>query len=221
VSRLATAQKAGGSHVKDIGSSRARASLQRGHASLSRMAWKISLSSSSSRGPFPVKEREKTMTRNRFWQYRFLAQRDSEMCNSCGITGKELVIDHIDGNRQNENPVNLRLLCRSCNRKNLIELHSSNSESERENISKEEAAERMSPEQRVAEDKQGPYFNWLYDNVDRDGGLTFWDAIYEGADRMDISPITARRYLLKKLATTFKLGPGPRGHKLIQWRSGQ
>lgn len=85
-------------------------------------------------------------------------------------------------------------------------------------MSQEAGAEQMSPELKIALDKEPQYFAWLLDNVDRQGGLTFWDALYEGADRIGISPVTARRYLMKKLATTFKLGPGPRGHKLIQWR---
>lgn len=161
------------------------------------------------------------MPKNRFWEYSFLALRDGEKCASCAKTGVELVIDHKDGNRQNEDPANKRLLCRSCNRKNLIELRSPIGEKERENVIAETASETMSRSEKVAEEKEPLYVSWLYDNVDRPGGLTFWAALYEGSDRVDISPVTARRYLMKKLATTFKLGPGPRGHKLIQWRQGQ
>jgi len=148
-----------------------------------------------------------------------LAFRDGEKCNSCSANDKELVIDHIDGNRQNENPANLRLLCRSCNRKNLIELHSSISEREREKTADEDGAERMGPELKIALDKEPIYVQFLYDNLDRPSGLTFWDALYEGADRIGISPITARRYLLKKLATTLELGAGPRGHRRLKWRA--
>jgi HNH endonuclease len=158
------------------------------------------------------------MPKNRYWQYQFLAQRDGEMCKSCAQTMKELVIDHIDTNRQNDNPANLRLLCRSCNRRNLIELRSSISVSEREKTQAEDEGERMSAELKIAQDKEPLYVAWLYENIDRPTGLTFWDAIYEGADRIEISPITARRYLLKKLATTLKLGAGSRGHKRLLWK---
>ena len=161
------------------------------------------------------------MSRNRFYEFEYLALRDGKKCKSCGATEKELVIDHIDGNRQNENPSNKRLLCRSCNRKNLIELRSPTSESERENVQVESAADGMPATLKIAMDKEPLYVDWLYDNIDRPKGLTFSDAIYEGADRIGISPVTARRYLLKKLATTFKLGPGARGHKLIQWKPDQ
>ena len=159
------------------------------------------------------------MPSNRYWEFQFLVLRDGgEKCKSCGKTGSELVIDHIDGNRQNEDPANKRLLCRSCNRKNLIELRSPIGVKEREKIGDESEVERESPELKVAREKQPDYVRWLYENIGRKGGLTFWDAVYEGADRNDISPVTARRYLYKKLATTLKLGDGARGHRRILWR---
>lgn len=36
-----------------------------------------------------------------------------DYCENCGTT-KELQIDHIDRNRSNNNPDNLKTLCRSC-----------------------------------------------------------------------------------------------------------
>jgi 5-methylcytosine-specific restriction endonuclease McrA len=36
-----------------------------------------------------------------------------DYCENCGGT-KKLQIDHIDGNRSNNNPKNLKTLCRSC-----------------------------------------------------------------------------------------------------------
>jgi hypothetical protein len=151
-----------------------------------------------------------------------LALRDGEKCKSCSQTGKELVIDHIDGNRQNENPANLRLLCRSCNRKNLIELHSSITVKERELVQDEVETESESAELKVAREKQPDYVKWLYENVEREGGLTFWAAIYEGSDDCDISPVTARRYFYKKLAKKIiRLGDGTRGHRRVMWGEGK
>jgi hypothetical protein len=158
------------------------------------------------------------MTKNRYWMFNYLALKDGQKCKSCGAENKELVIDHIDGNRQNENPANLRLLCRSCNRKNLIELRSSISVNERERIDDEAAVEQESAELKVAREKQPDYVKWLYENIGREGGLTFWAAIYEGADDCDISPVTARRYLYKKLAKNLRLGEGVRGHRRIFFR---
>jgi hypothetical protein len=49
--------------------------------------------------------------------YSFLVQRDTEYCKLCGVSGKDvqLVIDHIDNNKKNNNVTNLQLLCRRCN----------------------------------------------------------------------------------------------------------
>ena len=160
------------------------------------------------------------MTNARYWEYLFLVQRDGEHCKSCKKTGIELVIAHIDGNRQNNNPLNKALYCRSCNRKDFIAQHYTNSVREKTNarILDEGAVERESPELRISKEKEPEYFAWLFENVERKNGLTFFDAVYEGADRVGISPVTARRYLYKKLATELRLGDGSRGHKRILYR---
>jgi len=74
------------------------------------------------------------------WVYLLLCQRDGESCALCGIVPtaqknhssfvptaqknhssfvptaqNTLDIDHVDGNSRNDDPANLRLLCRSCN----------------------------------------------------------------------------------------------------------
>ena len=164
-------------------------------------------------------ERErKTTTGVRYWMYQTLASSDGERCASCKKEGIELIIDHIDGNRQNNARSNLRLLCRSCNAKNYT-THSNSTVNDRENISAEVAAvEAPRTPISIAQDKEPLYFQWLIDNVGREKGLTMWDAIYEGADEIGIGVLTARHYLYKKLATTYELGPGNRGHKLIRER---
>lgn len=52
---------------------------------------------------------------------RYVTQRDGYKCSCCGIDFWQdkpisLDLDHIDGNNQNNFPVNLRLLCPNCHR---------------------------------------------------------------------------------------------------------
>ena len=49
--------------------------------------------------------------------YAMLVKRDGERCKNCSCTSKErqLVVDHIDNNNNNNKLDNLQLLCRRCN----------------------------------------------------------------------------------------------------------
>ena len=54
----------------------------------------------------------------RWWQYQFLVTRDGEFCTICKKDPKEvgtLEVDHIDGDRNNNAPQNIRLMCHGCN----------------------------------------------------------------------------------------------------------
>ena len=50
---------------------------------------------------------------------RMIRQRDGQQCQRCGITraeyGKTLEVHHIDHNKDNNDPLNLATVCRSCN----------------------------------------------------------------------------------------------------------
>jgi len=52
-----------------------------------------------------------------WWQYYALTKRDGEFCCVCkkGPEEAHLEVDHIDGDRNNNSPNNLRLLCHGCN----------------------------------------------------------------------------------------------------------
>lgn len=59
------------------------------------------------------------MCKQRSWIYKFLVNRDGDMCAVCNITewNKKpirLWVDHIDGNATNNQPDNFRLICPNC-----------------------------------------------------------------------------------------------------------
>jgi len=180
-------------------------------------------------------EREKKEPRRRwpasvtYWVYQYLKTRDGEKCRICGVEPPEkpLEIDHINGDPNDWSETNLRLLCKSCNVKEWHRrLKSSVSEREKMGVGmyvdREGGVERESPELRIAREKEGLYRAWVLENVNRPQGLTFWEAVYEGAEAVGISPITARRYLYKMLSPSgpLYLGEGPRGHRRVLLKEG-
>ena len=52
------------------------------------------------------------------YQWRLLRQsiieRDKYTCQSCGVIGTAIDVDHIDSNNTNDDPSNLQTLCRPC-----------------------------------------------------------------------------------------------------------
>jgi hypothetical protein len=89
-------------------------------------------------------------------------------------------------------------------------------------VEKQASVEREPPELKIAREKEPLYIKWVIENVNRLGGLTFYEAIYEGAKALDLSPVTTKRYLMKELTQLglFRLGNGPRGHRRILLREG-
>ena len=155
----------------------------------------------------------------RLWAYRYLVMRDSEQCARCyeiPTTQNTLDIDHIDGNDWNNEPDNLRLLCRRCNvtlANQLRKLPSDQYVCERER-------KEGKPQTRVSRDivnyKEGStemqanflfeleFRKWLLNNINEAGGYPKQDAIASGAEIVGCSPSTTERYL-KKLVS--KAGP--------------
>jgi hypothetical protein len=157
-------------------------------------------------------------TNTRAWAYRYLVARDGEACSICHAipttqnptTQNTLDIDHIDGNPNNNDPDNLRLLCRHCNVTISNTSRSSNqlSSAKRERETKEgKAATRIarldchyregSPEMQANYLYEVPFRRWLMRKVAMTGGYDKQTAIAEGAELFGCSPLTTARYLTK------------------------
>jgi len=148
----------------------------------------------------------------RLWAYRYLAIRDGEQCARCyeiPTTQNTLDIDHIDGISFNNDPDNLRLLCRSCNvalENQTRTRPSDHSVCERER-QEGKAATRVSREivnyQEGSQEMQANFLfeldfrRWLMEKISTLGGLLKADAIAAGAEVVGCSPSTTARYIAK------------------------
>ncbi len=128
----------------------------------------------------------------RAWQMRYLVQRDGDRCLLADASCKgEIVIDHINGIRNDERTENLRLLCASHNRREGIRLRRS-PESERE-----KKYSSGSSEMQINIDTEPPYRRWLLNCVMEDGFVPKDTAINGGAEVLQLSPTTTRKHLAK------------------------
>jgi len=154
------------------------------------------------------------------WVYRFLVLRDGEQCALCfelpGVQNgrrQKLDIDHLDGNPDNNDPDNLRLLCPRCNIATRNKALSGQSYSPRNVCVNDRERKEGKPATRVVRQavnyRQGSpemqasflfevdFRNWLLDKVREQGGLPREDAVAAGAEIVGCSPSTTARYLSK------------------------
>ena len=136
----------------------------------------------------------------RLWAYRYLVLRDGEHCDICTkipTTRNSLDIDHKDGNKNNNDPQNLRLLCRHCNviLENKSRLHEKGNDSPSARREREEG----NPSTRLAKEavdyKGGSvemqasflfeldYREWVLGQVKKGGALLKKEAIFAGAEQ--------------------------------------
>ena len=121
-----------------------------------------------------------------------------------------LDIDHIDGNPNNDNPDNLRLLCRRCNVATSDRLHprkrysSDLRERERKEgrtstrIARKDANYREgSPEMQANLLYEVEFRRWLMYKVTTEGSYDRTTAAAEGAELVGCSPLTTARYITK------------------------
>lgn len=156
----------------------------------------------------------------RYWQRECLKQRDGNKCSLCSALGERenLEVDHIDGNRSNNSPENLRLLCHPCNvaewrrTRNRVLERSGNALREGEKSSQDATVavrtavdfQQGSPEMQANEWYEPHFRNWLIAHLRVHGWISKKEAIAAGAEEVGCSTQAARRYLEKM--TSFK-GP--------------
>lgn len=171
------------------------------------------------------REEEKlTAADKRYWLGRFLDQRDGHKCALLDASCRgALVIDHVNGNRDDWSEENLRWLCLSHNRRERDRRVGSGATvtkvSEGENGAREPGEVKRhvdyqagSEEMAANELMEVPFLNWLEGRVrqaeqDREGPtagahrVLKSDAMNAGARYMDGSPSTSRKYLDKATST--------------------
>ncbi len=157
----------------------------------------------------------------RIWVYRYLREREGSKCSICDKNEKniKLEIDHINGNPADNNPINLRLLCHSCNIKEAIKRNKV-SQTKHHGVIVEREGEKLDATSKIkdkvdyqkgsAEMKANDYFemgfrNWLTAYLIGHLEIAKDEAIASGAETTGASINACRNYLLK---FTSKAGPG-------------
>lgn len=177
----------------------------------------------------------------RAWIYRFLVLRDGEQCAHCfeiPTTQNALEVDHRDGDPWNNDPDNLRLLCKSCNvslgNKARVptaqnSLPSDMSERERKEGKASTRVVRQAVNYSQGEATMQANFlfeldfrKWLLSQVQEKGFITRQDATEAGAELVGCSPLTTARYLAK---LTSSAGPLQEvkdmlGARVLTWKNG-
>lgn len=146
--------------------------------------------------------------------YKFIAARDGEYCLVCRKKppAVKLQIDHADNNRDNWDPDNLHLLCRTDNmklqqmtvqeHKKYISYYSAKNECAsargRTHTIKEMVEYReASPEMRANSYFETQFREWLLTTIRNNGFIIKKEAVYSGAEVVGCNPTTALRYLGK------------------------
>ena len=142
-------------------------------------------------------------SRERKKSYERLKARDGERCNICKRFGSHntLVVDHRDNNPDNNDLLNLQLLCRSHN-------YLKNPRGSKAKIvldSRDLAQPKITSAEFLKNTKSEPLFcHWIDKTLRKEHRILYDDAINSGAQMAGCSPVTAKRYLDK---LTSSVGP--------------
>lgn len=121
--------------------------------------------------------------------YTELSQKYGELCQFCGKTSDimQLVIDHKDNNNANNNPENLQLLCRRCN-------YIKNPRRPVDECVSENVHEEMS-ELQTSQTKKPLFKRFVWHEIHERVEVPEKEILDSSAEELDISQITAKRYL--------------------------
>lgn len=149
----------------------------------------------------------------RIWAYRYLVARDGDKCQICGkvqTTQYSLDIDHKDGNPKNNDPSNLRLLCRECNQSQEIGRRRTRAAMCDKNVCVSDngqpgtrtVRELVDYTQGSPEMKANSYFEvafrqWILKEIKDKYAIEKKEATSTGAEIVGCSPMTVGRYIDK------------------------
>ncbi|MGI0022982.1 MAG: HNH endonuclease signature motif containing protein [Nitrososphaeraceae archaeon] len=123
--------------------------------------------------------------------YRLLVQGYGPFCRICSVSDQEyqLVIDHIDNDNANNSSNNLQLLCRRCN-------YLKNPRRP-DDLCVRDERDLTRPIMRLKNDKEHEFREFVKEEINKKEIIPYRDLLNAGAEYMDISPITSKRYLDK------------------------
>ena len=123
--------------------------------------------------------------------YRAIASSGGDCCANCTVSSedRQLVIYHKDGNNSNNILDNLQLLCRTCshfmNQRRSVKNHPTDPSTEE------------SPEIKINRSKEPEFRSFVYEEINHKRSIRKERLINSGAEVVEISPVTAKRYLEK------------------------
>lgn len=139
------------------------------------------------------------------WVYKFLALRDGEKCFMCKRAPPKvkLIVEHKDNDETNWDESNLRLACRSCNKK--LSLPNVKERKKTENptqaVRDHVDYQQGSAEMQASDLMETPYWHWIKAKITalnlKGEDLPKKEAINGGAYTVGCSTTTSRKYLDK------------------------
>lgn len=124
--------------------------------------------------------------------YRLVSRRDGEKCAICGITSatKQLVLEHRDNNPKNNDLTNLQLACRADN-------YRKNPRRPQNLCERNRSISPQPTELTINRQCESEFRKYVKHEVNERIHVPEKDLIDSGAELLNISPITAKRYLDK------------------------